>query len=88
LAREATSSGVPITVGIYDLTCFNEAYFTRLRTRVLTALNTTGISAVSVMLQPSVGHLTYSQYSGFSNPFLLANNATTSTAIQVKAQRM
>jgi hypothetical protein len=55
--------------------CFNEAYFARLLTHVLAALNTTGITAVSVMLQPSVGHLTYSQYSGFSNPFLLANNA-------------
>jgi hypothetical protein len=73
-SRSDTSTGVSITVGIYDLTCFNEDYFTRLRTRVLAAVNTSGISAVSVMLQPSVGHLTIIKYSGFSNPFLLANN--------------
>ena len=72
-SRSDSSSGVSITVGIYDLTCFNEAYFTRLRARVLAALNT-GMSAVSVMLQPSVGHFYGGQISGFSNPFLLPNN--------------
>jgi hypothetical protein len=69
--RLDTSSGVDIAVGVYDLTQFNQTYFDRIRTRV--------ISAVSKGLTPSVmlfeGLLGYPRGVGsFSHAMFGGNN--------------
>lgn len=70
--RVDTSTGYSITVGIYDLTQFNQAFFDRVRTRVVLAANA-GI-ATSVMLLNAYPHFDYVDHSGFSTPFYAANN--------------
>jgi hypothetical protein len=69
-SRMDSSSGTAITVGIYDLTQYNQVYFDRVRAHVLAALNAGLTSSIQVF---SAGHYTF-QFSGFSNPFLAANN--------------
>jgi hypothetical protein len=68
--RVDTSTGVSITVCLYDLTQLNQAFFDRVRARVLAAADA-GLTTSVMML--SAGHLTIG-FSGFSNPFLEANN--------------
>ena len=68
--RADTSTGRTVTVGVYDLDTFNQVYFDRLRSRVLTMI-AAGVTP-SVMLF-SGGHLQYFTYS-IGNPFMSGNN--------------
>lgn len=70
--RVDTSTGGSVTVGIYDLAQFNQAFFDRVRARVLLASNA-GITT-SIMLVSAYPHFDYVDHGGFSTPFLAANN--------------
>ena len=70
--RVDNSTGVPVTVGIYDLQQFNQPYFDRLRAAVLLAVNR-GITP-SVMLFEGFTSYANTQYSGFSHPMFATNN--------------
>lgn len=70
-SRTDGATGVPVTVGIYDLSRFSQDYFDRMRSRVQEAL-AAGVYP-SVMLFSS-GHLEYDDYS-IGHPYQAANNA-------------
>ena len=69
--RSDTTTGTAITVGIYDLTLFNQSYFDRLRAVVTSAVNK-GLTP-SVMLFEGYESESY-DFSGFAHPMSAANN--------------
>jgi hypothetical protein len=69
--RLDSTTGTTVTVGIYDLTSFNQSYFDRLRAVVVTAVNK-GLTP-SVMLFEGFESESV-EFSGFAHPMHAANN--------------
>jgi hypothetical protein len=70
--RVDSSTGINITVGVYDLATFNQSYFDRLRAVVLSAVNK-GLTP-SVMLFEGSANGALTEFSGFSHPMFGVNN--------------
>lgn len=64
--RTDTSTGVPVLVGIYDLTCLNQSFFDRLRARAIEAANAGMVPIINLF---TGWQMSQSQFESFSNPF-------------------